>query len=157
MGESAPVLAMSLHTALEILNNYNDLQIFIGSSWEGEEKKFGPEAFSILITRGEGHNFKPLISVDFQQSAASGIVLVEDAVKRAVEILRLARTTVETLLMSTNDDDKFLVALLGLNGGKLDDYVVLDETLITKIENELTEKRIASTWELYSSETTVPA
>ncbi len=157
MGESAPVLAMSLQTALEILNNYDDLQIFIGSSWEGKEKKFGPEAFSILITRGEGHNFKPLISVDFQQSAASGIVSAEDAVKRAVEILRLARATVETLLTSTKDEDKFLAGMLGFNGGKLDDYVVLDEALIAKIEKELTEKHIASTWELCGSETTVPA
>ena len=121
---------LSLITALEIFNHPNDLEIIVG-------KQEGEKNYAFTLSRGPGHNFKPLIS--FQSYTEK----IDDIYENVHGLLKSIR---ESCIKELEDKESFLSKMFNHGGGKIDESVTLNEGLIDRIMHELRQKQSASTY-----------
>jgi hypothetical protein len=122
-------------TALEIFTNLNDLEITI------EQEKGEGEKFAIGISRGPGHNFKPMLT---SRPFAETLEAAVEAIKETLEGVRQA--------VSKEFEDPASIATRYLNPerGEVDPAKILSMDLIDRIVGELRSNRKASTYQMFA-------
>jgi hypothetical protein len=128
-------MGLSWITALEMFTNPGDLEITVGRAEEGEK-------FALSITRGPGHNFKPMIT------SAPVFDTAEDAVK---EVKRILGDTHKALMRDFEERGSFPAQYLKPEGKELDPAKVLNPELIERILAELREHKVASTYKMLAA------
>lgn len=127
-------ISISLTTALEIYSNPSDL--FLSFSKPTLENKFG-----VVITRGPGHDFKPLISSNFYLTSDDQGIL---DMQRLLEACRNGSIT--ALTTKTNP----IGQILNPDNLPADKLCGMSEEQIQRILSELREHRQASTYVLFA-------
>lgn len=130
---------MTIISALEIFSNPYDLEFIVG---ENTDKKDG--TFSLMLTRGPGHNFKVMITGEGYKSK-------DDAVETIKKILDSCIEKGEEVFFgkkSSTDDVGQLLKTVGNSKDckKEDAKNALTKSMIEKIVSNLKEKEVASTY-----------
>lgn len=125
-------MSLTLITALEIFSNPQDLYIFIG-------QKDGSDKFAFAISRGPGHNFKPMLSTTpFFETEEVAI----DEIKKILEQVREAATK------ELEDEKSMASQFLKPEGMEIDQSKMLNQELIDRIVEELKKSKSVNTWEM---------
>jgi hypothetical protein len=122
---------MTLITVLEIFTNPKDLEISIL-----QEKKGGKYGL-VIITRGPGHDFKPLLTVGpFAEK-------FRDILKAVEKTLKQIQTAARSELGKMNSS---IARFVNPDGKKIDESRVLNDRLVKRIMALLRKHKVASTY-----------
>lgn len=123
---------MTVICALNIFTNPNDLEIVIG-------QETGGPRFGFIISRGPGHNFRPILSGSpFAKDA-------EEAIEKIKELLLRAHTFCTKELSNKGSIPS---QFLNPDNDELVQDKILNLGLIEKIISELRLNRVASTYKM---------
>lgn len=128
-------MGLNLLTAMEVANQYHDLYISVG-------KSDSTGKFAFLISRGPGHNFKPLLSTNAAfENAGEAIVAVGNILNFVCQIIK--KEIVE------KTDGGWTADITNPGNRPIEELDILNDQKVEQILVALRAKGVANTWELF--------